>query len=189
MNTRLIIIKAFSLTYNWNRATCSIRIACVPRQAGTHWNMIGNLTFRIDSARSRTRIDAFVTNAALITRTVIIQNAFGSTRAVRIADVIRRTDARNRLALLTALGVASARMSIAWSRFGLYDAWFHCNISMNIYNSKRAASNRLALASQALGPSDSFARSGIDGGNKKLFQSFRQTFKSRREQGSIDVIK
>ena len=158
-------------------------------ETGAHWNVIRDSTFGIDAAGSGARIDTFATDAALFPRTVIVQNAFRSTRAVRITDVIRRTDAGHGLALLTALGVASTRMSIAWSRFGLYDAWFHCNISMNIYNSKRAASNRLALASQALGPSDSFARSGIDGGNKKLFQSFRQTFKSRREQGSIDVIK
>ena len=52
-------------------------------------------------------------HAALFPRTVIVQNAFGSTRAVRITSVIRRTDARNSLTLLTTFRIGSTRMRIA----------------------------------------------------------------------------
>ena len=84
--------------------------------------MVGYAAFRIDSARSSTRIDAFVTDTTLVTWTVVVQNAFRSTRAVRITDVIRRTDARNSLTLLPAFRIGSARMSITRTRFG--DIWF-----------------------------------------------------------------
>ena len=93
-------------------------------ETGAHWNVIRNSTFGIDTAGSGTRIDTFATDAALFPRTVIVQNAFRSARAVRITDVIRRTDAGYGLALLTTFGVCATRMSIAWSRLSLHNAWF-----------------------------------------------------------------
>jgi hypothetical protein len=93
-------------------------------QTCAHWNVIGYAAFRIDTTRSVTRIDTFVTDTALVTWAVVVQHAFRSTGAVRIADVIRWTDARHSLTLLTALSVRTARVGIAWSLFRLYNARF-----------------------------------------------------------------
>ncbi len=81
--------------------------------ATANGNVVGDSTVGIDTASSRARIDASVVDAALVARTVRVQDAFGSTRAERISDIISRTDAVDGSVLLSAISVGAARIGIA----------------------------------------------------------------------------
>ncbi len=83
--------------------------------ATANWDVIGYPTVGIDAASALTRIHANVLLAVLVARTIGAENAFGPARAVRIADVIRRTDAIDGPVLLPALSVGTARIGIARS--------------------------------------------------------------------------
>ena len=78
--------------------------------------MIANATVGIEAARSRTRIDAFVADARLVLWTIGIQDAFGTASHVRIAHIIRRTEAGGLSVLLATLCVLTARRWIARTR-------------------------------------------------------------------------
>ena len=92
-------------------------------------DVIGDSTVGIDSACSRTRIDATVTRTALIARAVRIEHALRTARAVRIADIISRADAIDGSVLRFALSVGTARIGIARFRWFL-KSW--CNYDDNI---------------------------------------------------------
>ena len=87
------------------------------------WDVIGYPTLRVDTASSRTRIHATIVDAALVARAVGVENAFGSTSAIRITDIIRRADAINGSVLRFALSVGTARVRIARFRW-LLQNWF-----------------------------------------------------------------
>lgn len=84
--------------------------------ATTDWYMISYSTIRIDAASSWARIDATIVNATLVTRTISVEDAFRSTRCVRIADVIGWANAIDSPVLFLTLSVSTARIGITWSR-------------------------------------------------------------------------
>ena len=75
--------------------------------------MVGHSTVGVDTTSSRARIDTTITDTALIARAIRVEYTLWSTRAVRIADVICRTDAIDGSVLLLALSVGTARIGIA----------------------------------------------------------------------------
>ncbi len=86
--------------------------------------MIGDAALAIVAASSGARIHATIAGASAIARAVAAQNAFGPARAVRIADVIGRTDAIDTAARrLFALSVGATRMRFART-FHFFDIRF-----------------------------------------------------------------
>ena len=80
-------------------------------------NVIGHSTVGIDATNSLTRINASVVYAALVARTVGVQNTFRPARAEWISDIISRADAIDGSVLLLALGVCTTWVGIARSRW------------------------------------------------------------------------
>lgn len=58
--------------------------------ARADWNMIGYAALAVGAASPDTRIHATIAGTSLIARAIAAENAFGSTRAIRITDVIGR---------------------------------------------------------------------------------------------------
>ena len=81
--------------------------------ATTNGYVVDDSAFCVHSARSRARIDAFVVDAALRPRAVRVKDALRSAGAVRIANIIGRTDAIDGAVLFLALRVGAARIGIA----------------------------------------------------------------------------
>ena len=122
MNWRFFIfrfrLRSFSfVTNDWDRTTNAVRIAGVTFFTAANRNVIGYVAVGVYSASSRARIDAFVVDAVLIPRTIGIKDALRPAGAVRIADVISRTNAIDGAVLFLALGICSARIRIAWTRW------------------------------------------------------------------------
>lgn len=85
--------------------TADERIAHVSGWTRTDGDMVHHVALCILAAYSRTGILAFILQAGLVARTFRIQNAFGTTGFVRIADVLGQASA---LATI-AYGVWTAR--------------------------------------------------------------------------------
>ena len=94
-------------------------------------NVIGHSTVGIDAANSLTWVNASVVYAALVARTVRVQNTFRPARAEWIADIISRADAIDGSILLSAIGVGTARIGIARARW-LDNVRFHYFINKSI---------------------------------------------------------
>lgn len=97
-----------------------------------HGNVVRHAALGVDATGARAGIDTFVTNAALITRTVVVQNAFRSTRAIRVADIVGRTRARHGQALLFAIGIRATRMKVTRPLFRSCDIRFHYKIGRKL---------------------------------------------------------
>ena len=92
--------------------------------ATTDGDVVYDTTFGIVTAGSRARIDTFVVDAALLLGTVCAKNALRTAGAVRIADVIGRTDAIDGSILRFALSIGSARIGIA-GPWWLFHVWLN----------------------------------------------------------------
>ncbi len=103
------------------------RIAGVAVATDAHRVVVGDATFGVDAAGVGARVGAAVADAALVLRTVTVEDALGPTRHVWIADVIGWTRAGGGAADVAALSVEAA-----WerhtTRFRLLFDRLHCNI-------------------------------------------------------------
>ncbi len=97
-------------------------------------NMIGDSTVGVDAASAGARIDATVVDAALVARTVRVEDALGSTRGVRISDIISRANAIDGAVLFLALSVGTTRIGIARS-------WWLNNVRFNWIQQKIVVAN------------------------------------------------
>lgn len=116
--------------------------------ATTDWYMVNYSTVRIDAASSWARIDATIVNATLVTRTVSVEDAFRSTRCVRIADVIGWTNAIDSAILFLTLSVSTARIWITWSRRfndGRFDYKIILNFSFTVEKKKQLSIENFRL--------------------------------------------
>lgn len=89
-------------------------ISGVTREATARWLMIIDLTLRVNSTRSYTRVFALVINTSLRVSAVRILNAFRSAAFVGITSIIGQTSARSRAIALFTYGICTARWRIAW---------------------------------------------------------------------------
>jgi hypothetical protein len=97
-------------------------VSSVSLNTSTDRNMIVDVTFRVLTASSRTRIYTFISDAGFVAWTVSVQDTFWSATSVRISLVFRQTTANT----IVALCVGTARRRIAricdyrfwrWRRF------------------------------------------------------------------------
>lgn len=77
------------ITWWWWQVAKSERISRVSWSAGTRGQMVYDLAISILTARSRTRVLTFVSDASSVRRTIRVEDTLRSTSFVRIAYVIR----------------------------------------------------------------------------------------------------
>jgi len=94
--------------------------------AAANGEVVRNPAVGINPTCSHTWIHATIFKTALVTGTVCVENTFWPTRTVGIAYVTSRTHAIDGSILRFALGVGTARVRIARSRW-LGDVWFDYN--------------------------------------------------------------
>lgn len=91
-----------------NQLAGSEWIAYVVVNTGTSWHMIYDTTFCIRPTYSWARINAFVSNARNVWRTVRVQDTLRSTSLIGIAEIFRNTFARSNIIPLLAFCIRSA---------------------------------------------------------------------------------
>mgnify|MGYP005986239237 CR=1 len=97
-------MKQFS-NFTWYLGAKYERIAGVALNARTSGYVVNDRAFSVLTAGAWARVYTLVSNARLISRTVGVENTFGSTSSVRIALILRQTGAD----AVVALSVCAAR--------------------------------------------------------------------------------
>lgn len=107
-----------------NLSACRYRIPGIATDTEASRRVVHNFTLRVQSASTRTRINAFVVHACLIPIAVRVLNALGATTRIRIAEVSRLTCTRAGAMQFSTYGVGSARRrytGFGWR--GWHDNW------------------------------------------------------------------
>lgn len=94
-----------------------VRITHIVVETVAHWQMIAHITFGVVPTASGTGIAALLINASTIRRAVGVENTFGATGFIGIAEVLGQALARANAVPFTTLCKGSARVGIA----GLYN--------------------------------------------------------------------
>lgn len=95
------------LTFRWNRVAVGKRVSCKPWYTHAGGQMIYDLTVSVLTARSRTRILAFVVNACSVSGAIRAQDAFGTTPFVGISYVLVSASTGARAVLFPTQGVCA----------------------------------------------------------------------------------
>jgi hypothetical protein len=122
------------LTFHGNGTARSIRISGVRLFATAYRDVICYPTDSVNATSSRAWIDAAAIHAIFISWTICVKNAFRSTRAVRITDIVCRTDAIDGSVLWFALSIGATRIGIARS-WRLDDVRFNYIVYNNMFSS------------------------------------------------------